>query len=74
MSNELGLSRGPRYLVTRMVKDPRVAPRYQRSGYMAFDTRHTRHGQVWPTKAEAEADAERLNRATELIPPPKGGA
>lgn len=51
-----------RYIVTRMVKDRRVPKRYQRAGWKAFDTRHIDHGQVWPTKAEAQADADWLNR------------
>jgi hypothetical protein len=55
-----------RYIVTRMKKDRTVPLRYQRSGWMAFDTRHQRHGQVWPSKAEATADADRLNRYDEL--------
>lgn len=59
----------PRYIVTRMKKDPKVPARYQRAGWMAFDTRHQQHGQVQPTKALAQADANHLNaRATHPIP------
>jgi len=51
-----------RYVVTRMKGDPKVPVRYRRSGWMAFDTLHKRHGIVWPTKAEAEAEANVLSR------------
>jgi len=51
----------PRYIVTRMVKDRAVPKRYQRSGWMAFDTLHKQQGQVWPHRDEAQRDADRLN-------------
>ena len=51
-----------RYIVTRMKKDQNVPKRYRRAGWMAFDTKHVRHGPVWPTKAEAEKDAATLER------------
>jgi hypothetical protein len=51
-----------RYTVARIVKDRSVPPRYRQSGWMVFDTKHQRHGQVWPTKAEAEQDAARMNQ------------
>ncbi len=57
-----------RYLLTRMKADPAVAKRYRRSGWMAFDTQHTQHGQVWPTRAEAVADVARLNTRAERTP------
>lgn len=53
----------PRYILTRVIRDRMVPKRYQRSGWMAFDRLHTRHGQVWPTKPEAQGDLARLNRA-----------
>lgn len=55
-----------RYIVTRLKKDRTVPARYQRRGWQAFDTSHRSHGQVWPTKAEAQADADRMNRYDEL--------
>ena len=57
------MTSSPRYLLTRMKADPAVAKRYRRSGWMAFDTKHQRHGQVWPTRKEAADDVTRLNRA-----------
>lgn len=51
-----------RYKVTRMKADKSVPIRYQQSGWMPFDTQHKRHGQVWPTRAEAEAEARLLER------------
>ena len=53
-----------RYVVTRMKGDPKVPARYRQSGWMAFDTLHKRHGSVWPTRAEAEAEANVLSRAS----------
>jgi len=57
------MSTSTRYIVTRVKKDRAVPTRYQRAGWMAFDTKHQQHGQVWPTKADAVADATRLERA-----------
>ena len=54
------LRKAARYTITRMAGDPSAPPRYRRSGWMAFDTQHQQHGQVWPTKAEAACEAERL--------------
>ena len=51
-----------RYVVTRMKRDRSTPPRYQHHGWMAFDRYHRQHGQVWPTKAEAQTDADRLTR------------
>lgn len=51
----------PRYIVTRVKKDPKVPKRYQQSGWMAFDTKHVQHGQVWPKKSQAQSDADYLN-------------
>ena len=51
-----------RWVVTRMKRERSVPKRYQRSGYMAFDTQHHQHGQVWPTRIEAKQDALRLGR------------
>ena len=53
-------SGAPRYFVTRVKKDPAVPERYRRAGWMAFDTLHKAHGQVWPTRREATEDARRL--------------
>lgn len=54
-----------RYLVTRMKKDPAAPLRYRRAGWMAFDTLHKQHGQVWPTWRQAVHDAARLNAASD---------
>ncbi len=51
----------PRYILTRMTRDRMVPKRYQRSGWMAFDRYHRQHGQVWPSKAEAQTDVARFN-------------
>ena len=55
----------PRYILTRMKADRAVAKRHQRSGWMAFDTTHREHGQVWPTRKDAAEDVTRLNRREE---------
>jgi len=57
------MTASPRYVVTRMKKDPTVPPRYQHGGWIAFDTQHQQHGQVWRVKADAIADACRLTLA-----------
>jgi len=51
-----------RYIVTRMKKDKRVEQRYQREGWMAFDTLHVKHGIIWPTRDDAKLDTRILNR------------
>jgi ABC-type taurine transport system substrate-binding protein len=52
---------GPRYILARVKADPSVAKRYQRSGWLAFDTYHKQHGQVWLTRRAAADDVARLN-------------
>jgi hypothetical protein len=52
---------GDRYFVTRVKKDAAVPRRYRRAGWLVFDRLHHQHGQVWPTKPEAEAEAALLN-------------
>jgi hypothetical protein len=49
-----------RYRVTRVKKDKSAPVRYQQSGWMPFDTKHERHGQVWRSKFEAEIEAQRM--------------
>jgi hypothetical protein len=55
-----------RYNEEQMKSDPRVPRRYQRSGWMAFDTLHQQHGPVQPTKAEALKDVRRLEGLADL--------
>lgn len=56
----------PRFIVTRVIRDPRVPARYQRSGWICFDTKHptAQNIGVWPTRAQAQAEADRSNRRT----------
>lgn len=55
----------PRYILTKVKADKDVAKRYQRNGWMAFDTRYREHGQVWSTRVNAGNDVTRLNRREE---------
>lgn len=51
-----------RYKVVKMKKDKSAPIRYQRAGWMPFDTMHERHGQIWPTKAEAKTEAQLMEQ------------
>lgn len=53
----------PRFIVSRVLRDRRAPARYQRSGWVCFDTAHptAQNLGVWPTRAEAQAEADRCN-------------
>lgn len=51
-----------RFIVTRVVKNKKILPRYQRSGYVAFDTEMPlANHQFFATKKEAKELCTKLN-------------